>query len=83
MSSFSFYLETGITYKPGPQGSLWYLVICSLWNRVIKLMSKWHWTSTRVFEGFATAIYDDSMGKIGQCIIVDTPISSDMLIGLT
>ena len=27
------------------------LIICSLWNRVVKLMAKWHRASTGVFSG--------------------------------
>ena len=47
------------------------LIICSLWNRVVKLMGKWQWTSTWGFQGIPTAIYYSSIGKIGQCIIVN------------
>ena len=35
------------------------------------------------FKGSPVAIYDGSIGKIDQCIIVNMPISSEMLIGLT
>ena len=26
-------------------------IICSLWNQVVKLMAKWHWTSTGGVSG--------------------------------
>ena len=59
------------------------LIVCSLCNRVVKLMAKWHRASTRGFQGIPTAIYNCSIGKIGKCIIVNMPISSEMLFGLT
>ena len=59
------------------------LIVCSLCNRVVKLMAKWHRASTRGFQGIPTAIYNCSIGKTGTCIIVNMPISSDMFFGLT
>ena len=54
-----------------------------LWNRLVKSMAKGHWVSTRGVSGVSKAIYGSSIGKIGQCIIVNMPILSEMLIGLT
>ena len=59
------------------------LIVGSLCNRVVNLMAKWHRTSIREFQGIPAAIYNCSIGKIGKCIIVNMPISSEMLFGLT
>ena len=65
---------------PPREGGCWTgifesLIICSLWNRVVKLMAK--------FQGVPKAIYGGSIGKIGKCILVDMQIFPEMLIGLT
>ena len=59
------------------------LIICSFWNRVVKLMEKWHRASTGGVSGGSKSHYRGSIGKIGKCILVNMQISSKMLIGLT
>ena len=59
-----FFGLTRRAYRPGPQlgfvppreGGCWTgifesLIICSLWNRVVKLMAKWHRASTGGVSG--------------------------------
>ena len=46
-------------------------------------MAEWHRASAEGFHGFPTAIYDGPVGKNGKCIILNMPISSEMLIDLT
>ena len=59
-----FFGLTRRAYRPGPQwgfvppreGGCWTgifesLIICSLWNRVVKLMAKWQRTSTGRVSG--------------------------------
>ena len=64
-------------------------VIWSLWNRVVKLMAKCAECPQGKevggeAQGVPKAIYEDSTGKIGNCVnTVNTLISSEMLIGLT
>ena len=55
------------------------LIICSLWYRVVKLMAKWHWASTRGFYGGPNSHWSVSH----CCIIISLSISSEMLIGWT
>lgn len=54
------------------------VMICSLWNQVVKLMTNWYRD-----RGVLKAVYEGSIGKIGMCIIVNVLISSEMLIDLT
>ena len=58
------------------------LIICNLWNRVVKLMAKWHRASTGEVSGGPKSHLWGSIGKIGKSILVKIQMSSEMLIGL-